>query len=92
MSQNPVVDVYADDVSLAVIELVSNAMRHGAGVVDVDLTGDATVLLLEVSDTSDLLPRPRASDETDVGGRGLALVAGLSRTWNVLGGRRGKTG
>ena len=84
LSQHPVADVDPDEVSLAMVELVSNAMRHGAGVVDIDLIGDATVLLLEVGDTSDLLPRPRASDDKDVGGRGLALVAGLSRGWGVL--------
>jgi anti-sigma regulatory factor (Ser/Thr protein kinase) len=83
LTRHPVADVDPHDVALALIELVSNSMRHGTGTVDIDLIGDANVLLLRVADTSDLPPRPRASDDKDVGGRGLALVAGLSRGWGV---------
>jgi anti-sigma regulatory factor (Ser/Thr protein kinase) len=83
LRQHPVVDVDPDEVALALTELVSNSMRHGTGVVDIDLTSNADVLLLSVGDTSDLLPRPRAPGSEDVGGRGLGLVAGLGRCWGV---------
>jgi signal transduction histidine kinase len=84
LGQHPVADVDPDGVMLALVELVSNSMRHGAGVVDVELSGDADLVLLRVGDTSDLLPKLRATHDQGVGGRGLALVAGLSSTWGVL--------
>jgi anti-sigma regulatory factor (Ser/Thr protein kinase) len=84
LHRHPVADLEPDEVALATVELVSNSMRHGTGIVDVNLTGDGTVLLLEVGDTSRLRPRPRAADDKDVGGRGLALVTGLSRSWGVV--------
>jgi anti-sigma regulatory factor (Ser/Thr protein kinase) len=83
LRQHPVADVDNDEVALVLTELVSNSMRHGTGVVDIDLTGDANILLLSVGDTSDLLPLPRAPGSEDVGGRGLGLVAGLSHCWGV---------
>jgi signal transduction histidine kinase len=84
LNQYPVTAVDPDGVILALVELVSNSMRHGAGVVDVDLSGDANQVLLSVGDTSELLPNLRTAHEQGDGGRGLALVAALSSNWGVL--------
>ncbi|MER6980303.1 SpoIIE family protein phosphatase [Streptomyces carpinensis] len=62
---------------LIVSELVTNAIRHGAGPITLRLIRHQ-VLVCEVTDTSDTVPRLRHARVTDEGGRGLFLVAQLS--------------
>lgn len=62
---------------LIVSELVTNAVRHGAGPIRLRLIRHQ-VLTCEVSDTSNNLPRLRHARTTDENGRGLFLVARLS--------------
>ncbi|WP_405833577.1 SpoIIE family protein phosphatase [Streptomyces sp. NBC_01176] len=62
---------------LIVSELVTNAVRHGAGAITLRLIRHE-VLVCEVTDTSDSVPRLRHARPTDEGGRGLFLVAQLS--------------
>ncbi|MEU0105559.1 SpoIIE family protein phosphatase [Streptomyces sp. NPDC006251] len=67
---------------LILSELITNAMRHGAGPIRVRLLYGRT-LICEVSDTSNTAPHLRRAASTDEGGRGLFLVAQLSQSWGT---------
>ncbi|MEA2295283.1 MAG: serine/threonine-protein kinase RsbW [Solirubrobacteraceae bacterium] len=76
-----------DDVALIVSELISNAVRHGAGAIELRMTVDDGVLHGEVIDEGpgfETELREQGADE--IGGRGLPLVARLSREWGVFDG------
>jgi PAS domain S-box-containing protein len=62
---------------LIVSELVTNAIRYGSGPVTLRLIRHH-VLVCEVSDANDTVPRLRHARVTDEGGRGLFLVSQLS--------------
>ncbi|MFC9503784.1 SpoIIE family protein phosphatase [Streptomyces sp. NPDC057002] len=67
---------------LILSELLTNAIRHGAAPIRVRLLyGHA--LICEVSDASNTAPHLRRAASTDEGGRGLFLVAQLSRSWGT---------
>ena len=71
------------DVELAVSELVSNAMLHGAPPVEVRVLPLGDGARVEVADQSQrrlVMPVPSSDAMT---GRGLALVAALSSRWGV---------
>ncbi|MET8536998.1 SpoIIE family protein phosphatase [Streptomyces sp. NPDC005065] len=65
---------------LIISELVTNAIRHGGGPIRLRLI-QHEVLTCEVSDTSTSHPRPRHPRTLDENGRGLILIARLSRRW-----------
>lgn len=67
---------------LLVSELVGNVIRHASGPVRLRLLRSRT-LVCEVYDGSLNTPRIRRADNTDEGGRGLQLVAALSRHWGA---------
>lgn len=76
---------------LIVSELVTNAVRYGGGgPVSLRLIR-GTVLVCEVSDPSNTQPRLRRARTTDEGGRGLFLVAQLTRRWGSRYQQTGKT-
>ncbi|MFJ4206674.1 SpoIIE family protein phosphatase [Streptomyces sviceus] len=72
--------VFAAELMLS--ELVTNAIRHGAGPIRVRLLHGRT-LICEVSDTSNTAPHLRRAASTDEGGRGLFLVAQLAQSWGT---------
>jgi anti-sigma regulatory factor (Ser/Thr protein kinase) len=84
------------DAQLVVSELVSNALRHGGGLVAlrVGVTRDGSGLWLEVEDTSSSLPEARrelGEDTTRAGGFGWPIVLRLAtsvRVEEVPGGKR----
>ncbi|WP_127359378.1 SpoIIE family protein phosphatase [Actinacidiphila soli] len=73
-------DNLAMTTELVVSELVTNAIRHATGPIRLRLIRQS-VLICEVSDTSSTSPRLRHPRTTDEGGRGLFLVAQLTRRW-----------
>ena len=76
---------------LAVSELVANAVIHAHSRVTVRVSVDGRVRL-EVSDTDPrAIVMPRTVEPEHLGGRGLRLVADVSRSWGVQRGTRGKT-
>jgi anti-sigma regulatory factor (Ser/Thr protein kinase) len=69
--------------SLVVSELVTNSTIHAGSGVDLSISWDLEALRLTVRDNSPELPRQRFS-RFDQNGRGLSVVAGLSRSFGVL--------
>ncbi|MFF9644526.1 ATP-binding protein [Kitasatospora aureofaciens] len=79
------------DAQLCLVELISNAWRHGdtpsPGVV---ILFRGNTLRVGVSDRSSVLPEPRSLDPLSESGRGLHLVAGLTHRWGVSPQKLGK--
>ncbi|ADI07594.1 response regulator receiver [Streptomyces bingchenggensis BCW-1] len=75
----------ADDVTLSVDELVSNAIRHCRvtfALIEITVSVQDRALLLEVSDPDrDKIPQLRTPDPDEESGRGLYLVSQLAETW-----------
>ncbi|HLT68525.1 MAG TPA: ATP-binding protein [Acidimicrobiales bacterium] len=81
-----------DDVVLMVSELVTNAVLHGAGDVEVTLDRSDDVVRVEVADEGGFaLPRPGRPGSDDVTGRGLAIVDALADAWGDSVDDRGRT-
>lgn len=76
---------------LTVSELVTNAMRYAEGTVRLRLFHDDSTLVCEVRDSSNTQPRLRRAGAGDEGGRGLFLVAQLTRRWGSRYHHSGKT-
>ncbi|MFE0037945.1 SpoIIE family protein phosphatase [Streptomyces sp. NPDC059015] len=75
---------------LVASELVTNAIRYAGGPVRLRLIR-TDALTCEVSDPSNTQPRMRRARTSEEGGRGLYLVAQLSRRWGSRYTREGKT-
>jgi hypothetical protein len=75
-------DDLAMTTELLVSELVGNVVRHATGPVRLRLLRSRS-LICEVYDASLTTPRIRRAGQTDEGGRGLQLVAALSRRWGT---------
>ena len=72
-------DDLAFTTTLVVSELVTNAIRYSTGPVQLRLINADHTLICEVSDTSSAAPRLRKAKPSDEGGRGLSIVAELTR-------------
>ncbi|MEV0220145.1 SpoIIE family protein phosphatase [Streptomyces sp. NPDC050704] len=75
-------DDLAFTTELVASELVTNAIRHATGPVQLRLLRDRA-LICEVSDGSSTSPRLRRARTEDEGGRGLFLVAQLTERWGT---------
>jgi serine/threonine-protein kinase RsbW len=80
-------DELNDDAGLVLSELFTNAVRYTrSGSVSCEYHLDADGLVrIEVADEggAESEPLPRVADTDEEGGRGLLLVAALSRAWGV---------
>jgi anti-sigma regulatory factor (Ser/Thr protein kinase) len=73
----------ADDVVLAVNELITNAFLHGGEPITLSLELAGRGVRIEVSDRSPRMPRTPAPDHAGTSGRGLAIVSALSCDWGA---------
>ncbi|MFD3698894.1 ATP-binding protein [Streptomyces sp. NPDC058646] len=73
------------DALLVTSELVSNAIRHGGGLLDFSASVSADCLRIEVTDASGESPvvRPRLAGTLHVGGFGWPLVHRLARSVTI---------
>lgn len=78
------------DIELVISELVTNAIRHAGGNGTLRLSTNDRDVRIEVDDGQQEI-RPRSADVNEFGGRGLALVATLTRRWGVVKHGTGKT-
>ncbi len=70
------------DVQLVATELVSNAVRHGADLVHLELIANGDHLVVAVRDGSEVLP-DRDAGPYDESGRGLLIIEALTERWGV---------
>jgi anti-sigma regulatory factor (Ser/Thr protein kinase) len=84
-------DPVGERILLAVDELASNGLRHGADPVRARLVATPAGWLIDISDgATDQVPDPAVGRDTAVGGLGLYLVAELTadRGWAAVAGRK----
>jgi anti-sigma regulatory factor (Ser/Thr protein kinase) len=80
------------DVLLVVSELVSNAVRHGVGPVELALEVGPAEVHVEVADQGASYPPPaRRPAATSQNGRGLLIVEAIATAWGVTAKDPGKT-
>ena len=72
-----------EDLLLVVSEMVTNAVRHGAPPVELEVAADDEHVLVVVADGSPGRPQPRCADSDAEGGRGMALVDVLAAEHGV---------
>lgn len=73
-----------DDAQLLVSELVTNAVRHGAPPITVEIECDeSTGLTARISDGDPRLPSLGHAEDQDESGRGVALVDLISDVWGI---------
>ncbi|MEV4276429.1 ATP-binding protein [Actinoplanes xinjiangensis] len=84
-------DAWADDVLIAVSELVQNVVQHTGGDGRLTLSATADGLLIEVADTAVTPPRLRHPDPRHAGGRGLLLIDAMALRWGTRHHDDGKT-
>ena len=65
-------------------ELVTNALQHGDGAIELQLRADPTALRVEVSDESPERPQRMNASAGSVSGRGMLLVEALASSWGIL--------
>jgi anti-sigma regulatory factor (Ser/Thr protein kinase) len=80
-----------DDASLLATELLSNAVRHGAGTVTLRVEVEDGVVQVSVHDDAAGLPAVQETDQSSVGGRGLFIVQCVADQWGTDVGDPGKT-
>jgi anti-sigma regulatory factor (Ser/Thr protein kinase) len=70
-------------VPLLTSEIVSNAVRHAAGRITLELVLDEEEVRVEVRDGAPAAPVVRRSNPGGIGGHGLTIVESLARSWGV---------
>ena len=82
-SIGPVPRRISDDAILLTSELVTNAVRHGAGEIHCCLWTGPTVVRVEVSDAGSSFPTPVDVDADALSGRGLHIVSTVAARWGA---------
>jgi anti-sigma regulatory factor (Ser/Thr protein kinase) len=72
-----------DDAALVVTELTTNALLHAHSAATVNLWVNGDVVRVGVEDAAPVLPTQRPPERLGPSGRGLNLVAALSRQWGA---------
>ena len=80
-----------DDASLLTTELVSNAVRHGTGLVTLRVEVEQGVVYVRVHDDAAGLPSVGNAAPTSLGGRGLFIVECVADDWGSDRDEPGKT-
>ena len=80
-----------DDASLLATELLSNAVKHGTGLVTLRVEVENGVIQVLVHDDAAGLPVVENADATSLGGRGLFIVECVADDWGSDPDDRGKT-
>jgi anti-sigma regulatory factor (Ser/Thr protein kinase) len=78
------------DVSLMTSELVTNAVLHTGGELELGLFLDVDHVRVEVLDRSERLPTLQTPDAEAPGGRGLLVIESLAQAWGVASRGAGK--
>ncbi|MEV5481547.1 MULTISPECIES: ATP-binding protein [Streptomyces] len=73
----------AENIVLAVSELVTNAVEHGKGGVGLRVRYPDNELRIEVTDGNPTPAKMRRAADNDASGRGLLLVTVLAHEWGV---------
>ena len=76
-------DDWLFDAGLIVTELVTNAIRHGGGGLELMLTMHERSVTVSVADGSAVLPEVHQTNADADGGRGLLIVEALGDAWGV---------
>lgn len=79
-----------DDAMVVISELVQNVTQHTAGDGELVVVRGPGVITIEVRDHSRVLPKVQPPDPQRLGGRGLLLVAGVTRAWGAVPTSHGK--
>lgn len=80
-----------DVLLLLTSEVVSNAVLHAGGRIELCVSIDGQVARVEVRDLSERRPVRREAAPYDLDGRGVRLLDSLSRAWGTHSERRGKS-
>lgn len=83
--------VALDDARLLTSEVLTNAICHASGPIQLRVRRGTDELTVEVTDRSPQLPQPRLAEAGDESGRGLLLVDTLADSWGTRPLDRGKT-
>jgi PAS domain S-box-containing protein len=84
-------DELAETARLLVSEVLTNAVRHGIGPINLRLRRSARELTVEIADRAAGLPHQRLAEEADESGRGLQLVEALTVCWGTRPTEEGKS-
>jgi anti-sigma regulatory factor (Ser/Thr protein kinase) len=82
LTRRPRRDLY-DDMDLIFTELVSNAVRHGGGLREAQLTNVGDCLRLTAADNDPRAPAVRARRAAQPNGRGMHLIQAIADQWGV---------
>ncbi|MFF4408862.1 PAS domain S-box protein [Streptoverticillium reticulum] len=80
-----------DDARLLTSEVLTNAICHATGPIQLRVRRGTDELTVEVTDRSPQPPQPRLAEVGDESGRGLLLVDALADSWGTRPVDRGKT-
>ena len=73
----------ADDAALVAAELLANAAQHGTPPISVRVLGDSEHIRIEVRDHNPRVPVRPARSNSNMTGRGIALVEAVCSRWGV---------